>query len=415
MAEKKVFDVWKIREDFPILKKTMNGKPLVYLDTAATAQKPSLVMSAVSEFYKQEYGTVHRAVYELAARSTEMYSAVREKVRQFLGAKEEEEIIFTKGTTESINLVAASYGRTFLKEGDEILISEMEHHSNIVPWQLLCEEKKTVLKVIPINDRGELLLDQYEKLLSEKTKLVSLTHVSNALGTINPLKKIIDRAHEFGAVVVVDGAQAAPHLPIDVQDLDADFYAFSGHKAYAPTGIGVLYGKRALLEKMPPFLGGGDMIETVTFEKSTFQPPPLKFEAGTPHIAGVYGLGLAIDYLNAIGKEAIMEWEKKLLKHATDKIQEIKGVRIIGTAAEKANLISFSIEGLHPLDLGTILGLKGIAIRTGHLCAQPLLKRFGFDALARISFGIYTTYEDIDLFVHALKEAAVLLMPEMSY
>ena len=409
------FDVWKVRKDFPMLSKTMNDKPLIYLDTAATAQKPQVVIDTINRFYREEYGTVHRAVYEIAARSTEMYSEVRSKVQRFINAPREEEIIFTRGTTESINLVAHSFAQAFLKEGDEILISEMEHHSNIVPWQLICDMYKTRLKVIPINDQAEIDLEAFKSLLTDKTKLVSVGHIANSTGTINPIKDLITLAHQAGAKVLIDGAQAAPHLLIDVQDLDADFYAFSGHKLYGPTGVGVLYGKKELLEAMPPFLGGGDMIEDVTFEKTTYQPIPLKFEAGTPSIAEVIGLGAAIDYVEEIGRLAIHEWEQKLLRYATEKLQAISGIKLYGTAASKGGIVSFTVEGIHPLDLGTILGLKGIAIRTGHLCAQPVLRRFGVEALARISFGVYSTYEDIDTFLHALKEASILLKPEMSY
>ncbi|MCB1083262.1 MAG: cysteine desulfurase [Simkania sp.] len=409
------FDVWKVRKDFPMLAKTMNGKPLIYLDTAATAQKPSSVIETINRFYREEYGTVHRAIYEIAARSTEMYSEVRTKVQNFINAPREEEIIFTRGTTESINLVAHSFARAFLKEGDEILISEMEHHSNIVPWQIVCDMYKTVLKVTPITDTAELNLDAFKDLLTHKTKLVSLAHIANATGTINPVKEVISLAHQAGAKVLIDGAQAAPHLMIDVQDLDADFYAFSGHKLYGPTGVGVLYGKKELLEAMPPFFGGGDMIEEVTFEKTTFQPIPLKFEAGTPSIAEVIGLGAAIDYVESIGRLAIHKWEQKLLTYATEKLQSVAGIKLFGTAPSKSGIVSFTVEGMHPLDLGTILGLKGIAIRTGHLCAQPVLRHLGVEALARISFGIYNTYEDIDSFLHALKEATILLKPEMSY
>ena len=415
MGEKKIFDVWKTREDFPLLKTTMNGHPLTYLDTAATAQKPAIVVDAMSRFYQERYGTVHRSVYELAAYSTQSYSVVREKVKEFIGAKEEEEIVFTKGTTDSINLVASSYGRLFLQEGDEIIISEMEHHSNIIPWQLLCKEKKCLLKVIPITAEGEIIFTEYENLLSSKTKLVCVAHISNVLGTINPIKKIVEKAHEYGAKVLVDGAQAAAHLIVDVKDLDVDFYAFSAHKMYGPTGVGVLFGKKELLEKMPPVSGGGDMVETVTFESATFQPSPLKFEAGTPNIAGVIGLGVAIDYLNSLGRETVIEWEQKLLKESMKKILEVENVKIAGTAEDKAGVISFCVEGVHPLDLGTILGLKGIAVRTGHLCAEPLLNSLGHESLSRVSFGLYSTPEDFDVFLQSLKEAISLLSPIASY
>ena len=409
------FDVRRVREDFPMLKKMMNGRNLIYLDTAATSQKPQSVIDAIHTFYSAEYGTVHRAIYELAAHSTEMYSNVRTKVQQFIGARGEEEIIFTRGTTESINLVAHSYGRTFLEEGDEIIISEMEHHSNIVPWQLLAKEKGLKLKYIPMTLEGELRLDIFKELLSERTKLVSVAHVANATGTINPIEEIISIAHKAGARVLIDGAQAASHIPLNVEALDVDFYAFSGHKIYGPTGIGVLYGRRELLNEMPPFIGGGDMIETVTMEESTFQNPPLRFEAGTPSIAEVIGLGAAIDYIESLGRENIQEWLGHLMAHATEKLLNVSGLKIIGTAKKKGPIISFLLDDLHPLDLGTLLGLKGIAIRTGHLCAQPALARFGVKSLARISLGIYNTLTDIDNAVEAIQEGALLLKPEVSY
>lgn len=409
------FDVRRVREDFPMLKKMMNGRHLIYLDTAATSQKPQSVIDAIHTFYSAEYGTVHRAIYELAAHSTEMYSTVRTKVQQFIGARDEEEIIFTRGTTESINLVAHSYGRAFLKKGDEIIISEMEHHSNIVPWQLLAKEKGLKLKYIPMTLEGELRIDVFKELLSERTKLVSVAHIANATGTINPIEEIISLSHKAGAKVLIDGAQAASHLPLNVKILDVDFYAFSGHKIYGPTGIGVLYGKRELLKDMPPFIGGGDMIETVTMEESTFQDPPLRFEAGTPSIAEVIGLGAAIDYIESLGRENIEEWLGHLLSHATKKLLNVSGLKIIGTAKKKGPIISFVLDDLHPLDLGTLLGLKGIAIRTGHLCAQPALSRFGFKSVARISLGIYNTLSDIDNAVEAIQEGALLLKPEVSY
>lgn len=408
-----LFDVWRIRADFPMLKKTMHGHPLIYLDSAATSQKPKAVIDAIRHFYEEEYGTVHRAIYELSAHSTEMYSHVRTKVKKFINAREDEEIVFTRGTTESINLVAYTYGRAFLKEGDEVIISEMEHHSNIVPWQILAEEKKLKLKHIPMTETGELRIDVFKELLSDRTKFVAVAHVANATGTVNPIKEIIDLAHGAGAKVLIDGAQAAAHLSLDMQALDADFYAFSGHKMYGPTGVGILYGKLSLLEAMPPFLAGGDMVEKVTMEKTSYQLPPVKFEAGTPAIAQVIGLGAAIDYIEGIGREAIHDWQLCLLRYATEKLLEIEGLRIIGTAEEKSSIISFTLQGLHPLDLGTILGLKGIAIRTGNLCAQPALSRFGVTAVARISFGLYNTFEEIDTVVHAIKEGMLLLKPEM--
>ncbi len=406
-----MFDVWRVREDFPMMKKTMNGKPLIYLDTASTSQKPQSVIDSVNRFYKEEYGTVHRAVYEIAAHSTEMYSAVRSKIQRFINARDEEEIVFTRGTTEAINLVAYSYGRTFLEAGDEIIISEMEHHSNIVPWQLLAEEKGLKLKYIPMSLEGELRIDVFKELLSEKTKFVSIGHISNSTGTINPIEEIIELSHGVGAKVLIDGAQAASHVALDMQALNADFYAFSGHKMYGPTGIGVLYGKLPLLEAMPPFISGGDMIESVTMEKSTFQAPPFKFEAGTPSIASVIGLGAAIDYIENIGRQAIDEWQKKLITFALEKLRPISGIKIIGSPKERGPIISFVLEGVHPLDLGTLLGLKGIAVRTGHLCAYPTLQRLGVNSLARLSFGIYNTIEEIDTTVHAIKEGAVILNP----
>lgn len=411
----KAFDVRRVREDFPMLKKMMNGRHLIYLDTAATSQKPESVIDAIQQFYRQEYGTVHRAIYELAAHSTEMYSHVRGKVQQFIGACEEEEIVFTRGTTESINLVAHAYGRNFLEEGDEIIISEMEHHSNIIPWQILAKEKGIKLKFIPMTLEGELCLDVFEELLSERTKLVSIAHIANSTGTINPVKEIIRLAHKAGAKVLLDGAQAVSHLQVNVQELGVDFYAFSGHKMYGPTGVGVLYGKGELLEEMPPFIGGGDMVKTVTLESSTFQPPPLRFEAGTPSIAEVIGLGVAIDYIESLGKDNIEAWLSQLLEHATEKLLQISGLTIIGTAQEKGPIISFTLEDLHALDLGTLLGLKGIAIRTGHLCAQPTLSRLGVTTLARISFGVYNTLSEIDHTVAAIKEGVLLLKPELSY
>lgn len=409
-----MFDVWKIRKDFPILKKMMNGNPLIYFDSATTTQKPQIVIDAMKHFYEDAYGTIYRANYELAAQATEMYSIVREKVQHFINAREEEEIVFTRGTTESINLVAYSFGKAFIQEGDEIIISEMEHHSNIVPWHLFCKERGAKIRCIPMNERGELCLQTFEELLNKRTKLVSIAHVANTTGTINPIKTIICKAHHYGVKVLIDGAQAISHLSVDVQSLDADFYAFSGHKMYGPTGIGVLYGKRELLEAIPPFMGGGDMIDEVFIDHSTFQEPPLKFEAGTPSIVEVIGLGTAIDYIESIGKKSIDAWHNKLLEHATKKFLEIKGVKIIGTAEQKTSILSFVLKGIHPLDLGTILGLKGIAIRTGHLCAQPTLRHFGIEALSRIAFDVYNTHEEIDVCVHAIKEAAILLKPEMS-
>ncbi|MDN3508886.1 MAG: SufS family cysteine desulfurase [Candidatus Neptunochlamydia sp.] len=406
-----IFDVWQVREDFPMMKKTMNGKPLIYLDTASTSQKPQVVVDAVNRFYQEEYGTVHRAVYEIAAHSTEICSAVRSQVQRFIHARDEEEIVFTRGTTGAINLVAYSYGRTFLEPGDEIIISEMEHHSNIVPWQLLAEEKGLKLHYIPISLEGELQIDVFKELLSEKTKFVSVGHISNATGTVNPIREIIELSHGVEAKVMIDGAQAASHVTLDMQALDADFYAFSGHKMYGPTGIGILYGKLPLLEAMPPFISGGGMIESVNIEKSTFQAPPFKFEAGTPSIASIIGLGAAIDYIENIGREAINEWQKKLITFALEKLKPISEIKIIGSPKERGPIISFVLDGVHSLDLGTLLGLKGIAVRTGHLCAYPTLQRLGVDSLSRLSFGIYNTIEEIDTTVHVIKEGAVILNP----
>jgi cysteine desulfurase/selenocysteine lyase len=398
------FPVNEIRQDFPMLLKSMHGNPLIYLDSAATTQKPTAVIDCLDDFYRNHYGTVHRAVYELAIHSTEHYQQTRLKVKNFIHASKVEEIIFTKGTTDSINMVAYSFGKAFIKPGDEILISAMEHHANIVPWQILCEDRGAVLKVIPMNSKGELLFDEFIKLLSSKTKLVAITHVANSLGTINPIKEIIKKSHEFGAKVLVDGAQSVPHLKIDVQDLDVDFFVFSGHKLMGPTGIGILYGKADILNQMPPYQGGGDMIETVTFEKTTYNQLPLKFEAGTPMIAEVMGLGAAIDYLQNIGMDRIQTYENSLLEYATTKLMQIPDLRIIGQAANKGALISFVIEGIHALDIGTFLDLKGIAIRTGHHCAQPVMKFFNVPATARASFAFYNTREEIDQLDLAIRD-----------
>lgn len=397
-------DIDQIRNDFPILKKTMHGKPLIYLDTAATAQKPLSVINAIDDFYRNHYGTVHRAVYELAVEATDRFQKVRIQAQRFLNAAKESEIIFTRGTTESINLVATSFGKAFVKPGDEIIITEMEHHSNIVPWQMLCEDRGATLKVVPFNDQGVLDLNAFHQMLSPRTKLVAVAHISNTLGTINPIEQIIKAAHQVGACVLVDGAQAAPHTLIDVQALDADFYVFSGHKAYGPTGIGILYGKEALLNAMPPYQGGGDMIEVVTFEKTTYNCLPMKFEAGTPIIAEVIGLGAALEYLEKIGLDKIAMRENELLKYALEQFSEFSNVHLIGTAPHKASVISFLVDGIHSLDIGTMLDLKGVAIRTGHLCAQPVMRHFNTTAVARISFGLYTSKSDIDVFMKGLKE-----------
>ncbi|GAB5411059.1 MAG: cysteine desulfurase [Chlamydiales bacterium] len=408
-------DISQVRCEFPMLRSHMSGRPLIYLDTAATSHKPESVIEAMNRFYSEEYATVHRAVYELAAKATEKYCVVRRKVQKFIHAKEEEEIIFTRGTTDSINLIASSFGKKFIHEGDEVLISEMEHHSNIVPWQLLAKERGATLKWIPMQESGELDMQQFHKLLSEKTKLVSIAHIANSTGTINPIDEIIEAAHAKGAKVLIDGAQAAGHMPINVQTIGCDFYVFSGHKMYGPTGVGLLYGKRELLEEMPPYQGGGDMIDRVDMEGATFQNAPLKFEAGTPLIAQVIGLGEAIDFLERWNLEDVHAWEQRLLQKATKELQAIPELKIWGTAPKKGAIISFTVGGLHALDIGTFMGLKGFAIRTGHLCAQPTLKHFGLSSLARISFGIYNTLEDVELFVEALKETMLLLQPELSY
>ncbi len=376
--------------------------PLVYLDSAATTLKPQSVIDAISQFYTSEYGTVHRAVYTLASHSTARYSAVREQLRQFLGAQSSDEIIFTKGTTEAINLVAHSFGEAFVHPGDEILISAMEHHSNIVPWQLLCERKRAHLKIIPLLETGEIDLKAYEELLSPRTKLVSVAHISNVLGIINPLSRIIASAHRSGAKVFIDGAQSAPHLPIDVQALGCDFFAFSGHKIYGPTGVGVLYGKKELLEQMPPYQGGGDMIQTVTFEKTTFQPPPLKFEAGTPLIAEVMGLGAALDYIASHDRDQIAAYETSLAQRALEQLLSIDGIKIYGPLKGRTSLFTFNLKDVHPLDAATLLDLKGIALRSGHLCAQPLLNHFGCSSALRLSLAPYNTPEEITYLGEAL-------------
>ena len=402
-----VFDVWKIREDFPILKQQVHGKPLVYLDNAATSQKPQVVIDTLNRYYSEENANIHRGVHYLSEKATQEYEDARMKVQHFINAASEREIIFVRSVTEAINLVAHCYGRKYIQAGDEIIISAMEHHSNIVPWQILCEEKGTILRVVPIDDAGEFLLDEFEKLLNPRTKFVAVTHVSNALGTITPVRQIIDMAHHRHIPVLVDGAQAVPHFTVDVQELDCEFYGFSGHKLYGPTGIGILYGKAELLEAMPPYQGGGDMIRSVTFEKTIYAPLPSKFEAGTPHIEGGIGLGAAIDYLEGIGMEVINAYEQELLAYAMKAVGAIPGVRIFGTAREKAGVISFSLEGVHPHDIATILDQEGIAIRTGHHCAQPVMERFGVPAMARASLAFYNTRQEVDALVsgiHKVKE-----------
>jgi cysteine desulfurase / selenocysteine lyase len=404
--ESPVASTWgveRIRADFPVLQQTVNGKPLIYLDNSASSQVPQVVIDRGSVYLEQEHSNIHRGVHYLSQKATTAYEGAREKVKQFINARESSECIFVRGATEGINLVMHGYGRKFIGAGDEIVISAMEHHANIVPWQMLCEEKGARLRVIPINDAGELLLDEYDGLLNERTKLVSVMHVSNALGTINPIKQMIAQAHKYGVPVLIDGAQAAPHMPVDVQDLDADFYVFSGHKMYAPTGSGIVYGKIELLQTMNPFQGGGDMIRTVTFEKTTYADAPNKFEAGTPAIASQIGLGAAIDYLDSIGREAAATYEAELLRYATERISAIEGVRIIGTAKNKASVLSFVIDGIHPHDIGTILDQEGIAVRAGHHCAQPVMQRFNVPATARASFSFYNTKEEIDVLARTIE------------
>jgi cysteine desulfurase/selenocysteine lyase len=403
------FDVARVREDFPILKEKVHGKPLVYFDNAATAQKPHQVLEAEQQFYLSLCSNVHRGVHWLSERATQAYEETRVKAQRFLNAAESREIIFVRGTTEAINLVAATYGRKNVQAGNEVVISAMEHHSNIVPWQMLCEEKGARLCVAPINDCGELILEEFEKLLGPRTRLVAVTHVSNVLGTINPVREIIARAHQRSIPVLLDGAQAAMHLKVDVRALDCDFYTISGHKLYGPTGIGVLYGKARLLEAMPPYHGGGDMISSVSFEKTVYNVIPCKFEAGTPNIAGTLGLGAAIDYLEALGLENVAPYEHKLLAYATDALTRIPGLRIIGTAKEKASVISFVMDGLHPHDVGTVLDQEGIAVRTGHHCAQPLMDRFGVPATTRASLAFYNTFEEIDTLVNGLHKVREIL------
>jgi cysteine desulfurase / selenocysteine lyase len=398
------FDVERIRKDFPILHTMVHGHPLVYLDNAATSQKPQAVIDALVRYYEGENANIHRGVHYLSQIATEEFEKARETVRAFVNAAQTSEIIFTRGTTEAINLVAQTYGRVHVGAGDEVLITAMEHHSNIVPWQMLCEEKGAKLRVAPINDAGELLLEEFEKLLGPRTKVVAVSHVSNALGTINPLKRMVAMAHARGIPVVVDGAQAVPHLAVDVQDLDADFYAFSGHKMYGPTGIGVLYGKHALLDAMPPYQGGGDMISSVTFEKTTYNKLPHKFEAGTPDMAGVAGLKAAIEYMNGIGIAKIAAHEHELLEYATEVVGALPGVRLIGTAREKASVLSFVLDEVHPHDIGTILDQQGIAVRTGHHCAQPVMERFHIPATVRASFAVYNTKAEIDALVRGIRK-----------
>jgi cysteine desulfurase / selenocysteine lyase len=411
VAEKKslAFDVQRIREDFPLLSQKAYSKPLIYFDNAATSQKPQIVIDSLVKYYSEYNANIHRAVHYLGQKATQAYDDVRIKVQQYINAKFEKEIIFVRGATEAINLVASSYGRKSISAGDEIIISAMEHHSNIVPWQILCEEKGAKLRVIPMNDEGELLIDEFEKLLSPKTKLVAVVHTSNSLGTINPIKKIIARAHQHNIPVLVDAAQAMAHEKIDVQALDCDFLAFSGHKMLGPTGVGVLYGKRSLLEAMPPYQGGGEMIHSVSFEKTTYNELPYKFEAGTPNVADVIGLGAAIDYWNTLDRKEISKHEHELLIYTSEKLKTINGVRLIGTAKEKTSVVSFIVEGLNAMDIGMYLDTLGVAVRTGHHCTEPVMTRLGIPGTIRASFLFYNTKEEIDVMVEGIKKAISLL------
>ncbi|MCG3136800.1 MAG: Cysteine desulfurase [Phycisphaerae bacterium] len=398
------YHVEQYRRDFPILSQQVHGHPLVYLDNAATTQKPQVVLRAIQHYYEQDNANVHRGVHELSVRATAAYEQARLKVQRFLNAGRSEEIIFVRGATEGVNLVAQSYGRSQLYDGDEVLITHMEHHSNIVPWQMVCEQTGAHLRVVPINDRGELLMDEYHRLLTPRTRIVAVTHISNALGTINPLREMIPAAHAVGAVVLVDGAQAAPHLPIDVRELQCDFYVLSGHKMYGPSGVGVLYGRSDLLRAMPPYQGGGEMIRTVTLEHTTYNDPPHRFEAGTPHISGAVALASAIDYLQDIGLEHIAAYEQALLEYATAALAELPGLRFIGTASDKAAVLSWHFDDIHPHDIGTFLDHEGIAVRTGHHCAQPVMDRYNIPATVRASFGLYNTRDEVDCLVHGLQK-----------
>jgi cysteine desulfurase/selenocysteine lyase len=403
-----MLDLQKIRADFPILSQKVNGKPLVYFDNAATSQKPKVVIDAITKYYEEINANIHRGVHTLSQLATDAYEVSRRKIQNHINAKFTHEVIFTSGTTHAINLVANGFA-SLLKTGDEVLVSALEHHSNIVPWQMLCERTGAILKVIPMNENGELILSEYEKLLSDKTKIVTVNHISNALGTINPIEYIIEKAHQFGAAILIDGAQATPHLKPDVQSLNCDFYVFSGHKICGPTGVGILYGKESWLHKLPPYQGGGEMIATVTFEKTTYADLPHKFEAGTPNIEGGIVLGTAIDYLNEIGFVNIATYEQELLDYATEKLLEIDGLKIFGTSTNKASVISFNIDGIHPYDIGTIIDKLGIAVRTGHHCAQPIMDFYNIPGTIRASFAFYNTKEEIDIFVEALQKAKMML------
>ena len=406
--EQKPFNVREIREEFPALRQQVYGKNLIYFDNGATSQKPKLVLDAINLFYSKENANIHRGVHYLSQRATTDYEAARQRIQRYLGARKSEEIIFTKGTTDSINLVAYSYGST-LSAGDEILISAMEHHSNIVPWQMLCERQGCILKVAPINQRGELIMDEFDKLLSKKTKLVAITHISNTLGTVNPIKEIIQKAHAVGSKVLIDGAQSIQHMRINVKELDCDFYVFSSHKVFGPTGIGVLYGKEELLDRMPPYQGGGDMIARVTFERTTYNELPFKFEAGTPHIAGGICLGKAFEFLESIDMEAAERHERELAKYAEDMLDTFEGLQIIGEAKNKTSVVSFSLKGIHPFDIGTLLDKQGIAVRTGHHCTQPLMDFYGIPGTVRASFAFYNTKQEIDTFVEAVERSLSML------
>ena len=408
ILNKEMLDLQKIRADFPILSQKVNGKPLVYFDNGATSQKPQVVIDAISKYYQEINANIHRGVHTLSQLATDAYETSRGKIQQHINAKFAHEVLFTSGTTHGINLVANGFA-SILKSGDEVLVSALEHHSNIVPWQMLCEKTGAVLRVIPMNENGELIMAEYDKLLSNKTKIVTVNHISNALGTVNPIKYMIDKAHEFGAAILIDGAQAVPHLKPNVQELDCDFYVFSGHKICGPTGTGILYGKEAWLNKLPPYQGGGEMIKEVTFEKTTYAELPHKFEAGTPNIAGGIALGTAVDYMNEIGFENIQIQEKELLAYGTKRLLEIKGLKIYGNAKDKTSVISFNIEGIHPYDIGTIIDKLGIAVRTGHHCAQPIMDFFKIPGTIRASFAFYNTKEEIDIFVEGVRRAKLML------
>lgn len=397
-------DIAGIRAEFPVLNQKVNGKPLIYFDNAATNQKPQRVIDALVNYYQKDNANIHRGIHTLAERATAAFEDTRKVIQKFINANEAEEIIFTKGTSEGINLVASSWGRKFLNQGDEVLISTMEHHSNIVPWQLICEERGATLKVMPINSAGEIIINEIDNYISDKTKLVAFNHASNTLGTINPVKLIVEKAHAVGAKVLLDGAQSTSHLEVDVQDLNIDFFAFSAHKMYGPTGIGILYGKRTLLEKMPPYQGGGEMIKDVSFSKTTFNDIPYKFEAGTPDIANVIALKKAVEFIDDLGKQNIEAYERELLAYATDKLNTIEGVKIVGTAKDKVSVVSFTVEGIHHFDLGMWMDAKGIAVRTGHHCTQPLMEHYGIEGTVRASFSVYNTKQEIDSFIEALKD-----------